>query len=579
MPAIRQLPLSLQNRIAAGEVIERPAAVVKELVENALDAGARQVDILVAGSGVELIRVTDNGEGMRYDDLAICADRHATSKLNGDDLLDIHTFGFRGEALPSIASVSVMTITTRHQSDPHGWSLTIENGVKKEIKPAGHDQGTMIEVRELFHATPARLKFLKSERSELAAISEVLEKLVLANPQVRFSWVFNARTPRQFAAVAQKNPSSQRLEALFGSVLIKDALEISMERNGIALNGVIGRPSQYQATGRLQFLYVNGRAVRDKLLMGALRAAYGDSLRRDRFPFAALFITLSVQEVDVNVHPAKAEIRFRDAAAMRSLLINAVRDALRAAGFAPVASTLPNSFSVPAENFHVPATSGFSEQAQAGFEHFTPSVRSEIFAADERQQAYPLGAARAQLHATYILSETAEGLILVDQHAAHERIVYEKLKKTYLTKGVARQILLVPDVLNLSPAQHEAVLEAVDELAQWGFVVESFGPETVIVREIPAMLGDGETAQLLRTLADDILSHDATTKAEDRLWSIASTMACHGSVRAGRILRVDEMNALLREMEATPLSGTCNHGRPTYIHLAKHDLEKLFSRR
>jgi DNA mismatch repair protein MutL len=572
MTAIRQLPPVLQNRIAAGEVIERPAAVVKELVENALDAGAAQIEVVVAGSGVELIRVTDNGAGMRYDDLTLSVERHATSKLPGDDLLDIHTFGFRGEALPSIGAVAHLTITTRHKSEPHGWSISVENGVKNDPKPAALDRGTMVEVRELFHSTPARLKFMKTERAELAAITDALEKIAIANPQAHFRWCFNARPPRNFPITKTET----RMKEILGASLVEGALIINAESEGLRLHGAIGRPSQYQPTTRMQFLFVNGRPVRDRLLIGALRAAYGDTLRRDRFPFAVLFITVPVQDVDVNVHPAKAEVRFRDAGSMRSLLVRSVREALTNAGFTPVASRLPDYFETapPVPDFQ---RQGFGETAQAAFEAFAPAARDQQMS--QIDATYPLGAARAQLHATYILSETMGGMILIDQHAAHERIVYEKLKRAYDVKDIARQILLVPDVVNVSPAQGEALLSRAGDLERWGFVVEGFGHDAVIVREVPSMLGISDTAHLLRALADEILSFDDSTKAQDRLWAVASSIACHGSVRAGRILKLDEMNALLREMEATPMSATCNHGRPTYIHLAKDDLERLFSRR
>jgi DNA mismatch repair protein MutL len=576
MNVIRQLPPVVQNRIAAGEVVERPAAVAKELVENALDAGATAIEIIVAGSGVELIRVTDNGEGMRLDDLQLCVERHATSKLNTDDLLDIHTFGFRGEALPSIGAVARLDITTRHRSEPHGWNLSVENGIKNNARPAAFERGTMVEVRELFHSVPARLKFLKSERAELAAISDSIEKLALANPHVQFRLNLNNRSARHFQVVEN---AKARIEAILGSSLIDGALRIEAQSESLRIKGFIGRPSQYQPTTRMQFFFVNGRPVRDRLLIGTLRAAYGDSLRRDRFPFAVLFIEVPVQEVDVNVHPAKTEIRFRDAMAVRSLLSRAVREALLSAGFSPVESKLPDYFTAPQNSAHSPSqTESSFEGIQKGFDDFSAPVARD-HQNSKIEVSYPLGAARAQLHETYILSETPGGLILIDQHAAHERIVYEKLKRAYEAKAIPRQILLVPDIINLSPSQCEALLSHNDDLERWGFVIESFGPDTVIVREVPSMLGLGDTGQLLRALADEILSFDGSTKAQDHLWSIASRIACHGSVRAGRVLKLEEMNALLREMETTPLASTCNHGRPTYIHLAKDDLERLFNRR
>lgn len=575
MPVIRQLPLSLQNRIAAGEVIERPAAVVKELVENAIDAGARMINIEVAGSGAEFIRVSDDGTGMQREDLELCISRHATSKLKTDDLLDIHTLGFRGEALPSIGAVAQLSITTKHNEEPHGWSLTVINSEIGATKPAARERGTTVEVRELFHAFPARLKFLKSERAERAAISEVMERLALANPQTSFSWRFDNNMPRVIHGVDEECPSHTRLETVFGATLVRDAFDIQAQSGYFVVRGVAGRPSQHHPTGRMQFIFVNGRPVRDRLLYGAMRAAYGDTLRRDRFPFAVIFIDVPVHEVDVNVHPAKTEIRFRDNAGLRSLLVRAVRDGLYNAGITPVSNRIDEFISPPSMAF-TPA--GFSENAQARFEHdMAPTMRSEVLS--QEQLHYPLGAARAQLHATYILSETRDGMILVDQHAAHERIVYERLKRGSGDKNLARQILLVPEIINLSAAQSEALLSETQELARWGFIIENFGPDTIIVREVPAMFGEGNMQKLFRDLADEILTLDHSTKAQDRLWSIASRIACHGSVRAGRVLKMEEMNALLREMEATPLAATCNHGRPTYIHLAKSDLERLFNRR
>ena len=574
MTTIRQLPLALQNRIAAGEVIERPAAAVKELVENAIDAGARNIIVEIAGSGAQMIRIQDDGSGMTATDLQMAVARHATSKIKGDDLLDIHTFGFRGEALPSIGAVAHLTIVSRHASEPHAWALSIINSAQSDIRPAARDKGTLVELRDLFHAFPARLKFLKSERAERAAIIEVLERLALAQPQVSLSWSFDAKTPRKLSAVSEPSPSRARLSDLLGDALIAQALEVEGAVAGLRLCGLIGHPSQHHPTTRMQFVFVNGRPVRDRLLMGALRAAYGDTLRRDRFPFVALFIDVEVQDIDVNVHPAKTEIRFRDASAMRSLLIGSVRAALQRSGVTPLSHRL-NEYAAPSPT---KSSHGFGEEQQSGFMHDMPPA-ARMGEQNNAALLHPLGAARAQLHATYILSQTQDGLILVDQHAAHERIVYEKLKTALQGQGLPRQILLVPDLPQLSAAQCEALLGEADELQKWGFAIEGFGPDQILVREVPSMAGDAETTQLLSAIADEILTFGSSTKAEDRLWAIASSIACHGSVRAGRILRQEEMNALLREMETTPLSGTCNHGRPTYVHLSRHDLERLFSRR
>ncbi len=576
MTTIRQLPLALQNRIAAGEVIERPAAAVKELVENAIDAGAHNISIEIVGSGAQMIRIQDDGIGMTPSDLQMAVARHATSKIKGDDLLDIHTFGFRGEALPSIGAVAHLSIISRHASEPHAWHLSVDNSAQSALRPAARDKGTLVELRDLFHAFPARLKFLKSERAERAAIIEVLERLALAQPAVSLSWSFDAKAPRKVAATTEPSPSRARLSALLGEALIAQALEVEGLGEALSLSGLIGHPSQHHPTTRMQFVFVNGRPVRDRLLMGALRAAYGDTLRRDRFPFAALFIDVDVQDIDVNVHPAKTEIRFRDAAAMRSLLVGSVRAALERSGITPLSHRL-NDY-MDSQSGTPLQSQGFAEAQQSAFMQDMPPL-ARMSEENITALHHPLGAARAQLHATYILSQTEDGLILVDQHAAHERIVYEKLKTALQGQGLPRQILLVPDLPQLSAAQCEALLGEAGELQKWGFAIESFGPDQILVREVPSMAGDAETTQLLSAIADEILTFGSSTKAEDRLWAIASTIACHGSVRAGRILRQEEMNALLREMETTPLSGTCNHGRPTYVHLSRHDLERLFSRR
>jgi DNA mismatch repair protein MutL len=600
---VRQLPETLQNRIAAGEVVERPASVVKELVENAIDAGARRIVIEAEAGGVDLIRITDDGGGMTRDDLALSVERHATSKLPTDDLTDIRTLGFRGEALPSIGAVARLTLTTRHASEPHAWELSVVGGRKGEVRPAALSQGTRVEVADLFFATPARLKFLKSERTEAAAIAEVVERLALAAPHVHLTLRLGDRAPRVFPGGEGEIGCKARLAAVLGTDAVSDGLVVRAEREGLALEGLVGRPAANRATARDQFLVVNGRPVRDRLMLGALRAAYGDLLPRDRHPVAALFVRVDPAEVDVNVHPAKIEVRFRDAAHIRALMISAVRAALAAdsagaadtAGLAARASNLAsaaggNRPAAIGRGGGVPPSpppqrrAGFAEAAQTAFDAFAPSApvaplgmprEAGSAAADD----FPLGAARAQLHATYIVAETADGLVIVDQHAAHERLVYERLKRGVEDTGVARQILLIPEIVYLSPSDAEALLAEADSLARWGLLVEGFGPGAVVVREAPAMLGDTDLKRLVKDLAEEIAHWERAKGLEDRLWAIASRMACHGSVRAGRVLKPAEMNALLREMEATPNASTCNHGRPTYVKLGLAEVEKLFGRR
>lgn len=582
---VRQLPETVQSRIAAGEVIERPASVVKELVENAIDAGARSIDIEVRGGGRDLILVSDDGSGMSREDVILCVDRHATSKLPDDDLIDIRTLGFRGEALPSIGSVAKLTIITRDSPSSHAWALDVVGGAKGAPRPAARGQGTTIEVRDLFFATPARLKFLRSERAEASAITEIIERLALSAPNVRFTLRLGERAPRLFPASAEDNALAARLGLILGAQTLADCLPVQACKEGMALYGFISRPAANQATARAQYLFVNGRPVRDRLLLGVLRAAYGDTLPRDRHAVAALFLSLSPQDVDVNVHPAKAEVRFREAAHVRALLISALRHALGEAAPTSTAglSAQALAFAAPPRPSysHRPlgVTSGFAEAAQSAFVGFQPSSAPQPVVADEISD-FPLGAARAQLHLSYILAETADGMVLVDQHAAHERIVYEGLKaRLAAPNAIARQILLVPEIIYLPQSASEAILAASDTLGQFGLQIEGFGPGAVIVREMPAILGDCDIAGLIKDLAAELGDWEEKNGLEARHWAIASRMACHGSVRAGRRLKVEEMNALLRQMEATPHASTCNHGRPTYVKLDRSDLERLFSRR
>ncbi|HEV2627397.1 MAG TPA: DNA mismatch repair endonuclease MutL [Pseudolabrys sp.] len=595
---VRQLSEGIVNRIAAGEVVERPASVVKELVENALDAGATRVDVLTDGGGRRLIRITDDGEGMTRADLDLAVERHATSKLSGEDLLDIRTLGFRGEALPSIGAVARLTITTRHKSEPHAWALTVDAGVKSELRPAALTAGTMVEVRDLFYATPARLKFLKTDRSEAEAVREVVRRLAMSRPDVAFTLAGEERAPVTWGPAADE---LTRLGDVMGADFRANAIAVDAEREGVHLSGFAGLPTLSRANSLGQFLFVNGRPVRDKVLVGAVRAAYADYLPRDRHPLLALFVTLDAHEVDVNVHPAKTEVRFRDGALVRGLIVRALkealaRDAQRAAttgGGATIATFRPAA-APPRGGYdwrHSPARPagfattrgatalGFAEVAQAAFDVGAPSAAlAEAEPAPELLD-HPLGAARAQIHENYIVAQTRDGLVIVDQHAAHERIVYERLKDALDASGVARQILLIPEIVELDEGAAARLVARADELARFGLVVESFGPGAVAVRETPSMLGQVNVRGLVCDLAEHMAEWDDSLPLERRLLHVAATMACHGSVRSGRRLKPDEMNALLREMEAVPNSGQCNHGRPTYVELKLSDIERLFGRR
>jgi DNA mismatch repair protein MutL len=602
---VRQLPEQVVNRIAAGEVVERPASVVKELVENAIDAGASRIDIFTDGGGRRRIGITDDGDGMTSRDLALAVDRHATSKLDDEDLLRIRTLGFRGEALPSIGAVAKLAITTRHATEPHAWSLSVEGGVKSQVMPAALGQGTRVEVSDLFYATPARLKFLKTDRTEAEAIREVVRRLAMARPDVAFTLAGEERAPVTWAA-ALPGASGRltRLGDILGSDFRGCAIEVSAEREGVAVEGFAAAPSLTRANALGQYLFVNGRPVRDKLIIGAVRAAYSDYLPRDRHPVVALFVTLDPQEVDANVHPAKTEVRFRNAGLVRALIVHALKDGLAREGkrtaansdgaaigsFRPAFTPRANwdwhrSPAYPTGAGRLPASDGaaataFAEPGQSAFDVGTPTadVRfEETPSADLLDR--PLGAARTQIHETYIVSQTRDGLIVVDQHAAHERIVYERLKASLARNGVQRQILLIPEIVELDEATVERLVARSEELASFGLAIESFGPGAIAVRETPSLLGKTNAAALLRDLAEHMAEWDEALPLERRLMHVAATMACHGSVRAGRRLKPEEMNALLREMEDTPNSGQCNHGRPTYVELKLADIEKLFGRR
>jgi DNA mismatch repair protein MutL len=596
---IRRLTEGTINRIAAGEVVERPASAVKELVENALDAGAHRIAVSASNGGADLILVEDDGEGMSADDLVLAVERHATSKLPADDLSHIVTMGFRGEALPSIGAVARLSIVSRTK-DSEAHAVEVDAGHVTGPRPAGFlasgQSGTRVEVRELFYATPARLKFMKSVRSEDLAMHDTLKRLAMARPDVAFSLTLDGREVLNLPAEdVLFEGQLKRLSRIMGREFADNAVPVTTGREGLSLAGFAGVPTYNRANAQMQFLFVNGRPVRDKLLIGAVRGAYADFLARDRHPALALFLSCDPAFVDVNVHPAKTEVRFRDAGLVRGLIVSALKNAIHAAGHQ--ASTTVASDALAALKPHTgyeyqPSLPGQSippYRAPAAYEAsrdyqspFAPAARVEPSTIEPplpQEVATPLGAARAQLHETYIVAQTQDGIVIVDQHAAHERLTYERMKKQMAEGGIARQPLLVPEVVDLDPAEAARVVSRAAELAELGLVVEAFGPDAVLVRETPAMLGQMDLKGLICDLADDIAETGAALSLKERLEAVAGTLACHTSVRAGRRLTADEMNALLREMEKTPHSGQCNHGRPTYVELKLADIEKLFGRR
>ena len=604
---IRRLSEGTINRIAAGEVVERPASAVKELVENALDAGARHIEIVIGGGGRDLIRVSDDGTGMNAEELALAVERHATSKLRVDeagleDLHDIATLGFRGEALPSIGAVARLSILSRPKDAESAFRISVEGGRTGPVEPAAGRQGTQIEVRDLFYATPARLKFMKSERAETLAVSDVVKRLAMAHPEVGFTLTSGDRNLlRLDPELPGEAGRLTRLGAIMGRDFEANALAIDAMREGIALTGFAGLPTYNRGTAQLQFLFVNGRPVRDKLIVGAVRGAYADFLARDRHPAVALFVDLDPRDVDVNVHPAKAEVRFRDAGLVRGLIVGALKRALAEAGHrasttvagAALGAVRPEMMAPAGASAYAPRwpsagparQSGLAEEAggwQGAFAELgghAARVETVPEAAADTAPGLPLGVARGQLHETYVIAQTADGIVIVDQHAAHERLVYERMKKAMATAGVARQLLLIPEVVDLDEAEAERLVARIPELAELGFVIEGFGAGAVVVREVPAIFGKLDVGGLVRDLADDLSELDEALSLKERLEEVCGTIACHGSVRAGRRLTAEEMNALLREMEATPHSGQCNHGRPTYVELKLSDIERLFGRR
>lgn len=671
--SIRVLPSNLVNQIAAGEVIERPASAVKELVENALDAGATRIEVTLKAGGKTLIAVEDNGKGMDAEDLALAVERHATSKLPSDDLFNVQFLGFRGEALPSIASVAKMKITTRQESAENGWELEIKGGAKGEVRPCSRARGTRIEVRDLFFATPARLKFLKADSAEAGACADIISRIALANPEVAFYLYVDEKKKIALPAANGDffDARLRRAAEVMGREFSENALEVKGERDGMKLSGLVSLPTYNKANTLSQYLFVNNRPVRDKLLLGALKGAYAGVLENSRYPACALFLEVEPMYVDVNVHPAKAEVRFFDQQGVRSLLVGAVRSALlagdkRSADKVDLAALAcenagvgyPRSFGQTAQTGQVDLAAsawGNAGAGQADFaaltDDFVPgqegmtaglergsgvadgmlrepeyagvggygdeygagaaygaerrfaafqgrpggagggrgsgilpelerkfSVRVEEPAAGAEDEAGPLGVAKAQFHDTYILAQAEDALILVDQHAAHERIVLERLKAAMAAgERLPSQLLLLPEVVDLSLTQKAALAGEFESLAKLGLVLEDFGAG-VMVREVPALLKDAAIKKMVADLADEMAEWGATTVVEDKINHIAATMACHGSVRAGRRLNIAEMNHLLREMERTPHSAQCNHGRPTYVRLEVADLERLFHR-
>ena len=596
MSAIRRLPQGLVNRIAAGEVVERPASAIKELVENALDAGARRVTVELTAAGRGLIAVTDDGAGMTPQEIGLAVERHATSKLEGDDLIRITSLGFRGEALAALGAVSRMVITSRPPDQESAFALEVEAGVGGSPAPAPGATGTRVEIHDLFYATPARLKFLKSDRAESQAAREVVERLATAHPDVAFDLLQDGRRVLVLEPTGSDplEQTENRLRAIMGRDFAENALLIDDEREGIRLFGFVGLPTLARTTARFQHWFVNRRPVQDRLLKGALRAAYGDLLFHDRQPMAALFLRLAPERVDVNVHPAKAEVRFREPGLVRGLVIGSLKHALAEAGwrtstslsgaalgafqaggspFGRGAGGLPGGLAETAARYQAPA------ESQGGMELGAPSARHEEQPQGDGPGRYPLGAARAQVHDSYIIAQTEDGVLLVDQHAAHERLVYEGMKAQLETHGVARQGLLLPEVVELGPGDVDCLITRRGELEELGLVIEPFGEGAVLVREVPALLGPIDVARLIKDLAEDLAEIDRAQSLRTALERVCSSLACHGSVRAGRRLSLAEMDALLRAMEGTPHSGQCNHGRPTYVALSRADIERLFQRR
>ncbi|WP_209089518.1 DNA mismatch repair endonuclease MutL [Agrobacterium tumefaciens] len=607
--AIKQLSETLINQIAAGEVIERPSSATKELVENAIDAGATRIEIATAGGGKGLVRITDNGCGMSPADLELAVRRHCTSKIS-DNLDDIRTLGFRGEALPSIGSVAKLTITSRQQGAQQGSVISVTGGKVSDVRPAASNAGTIVEVRDLFFATPARLKFLKTERAEAAAITEVVKRMAIAFPHIRFVLSGTDRSTLEIPSTGDDHLA--RMAQILGADFKDNAIEIDAGREDVTLTGYAGVPTFNRGNSAHQYVFVNGRPVQDKLLLSAIRGAYAETVPHGRYPVAVLSITLDPAFVDVNVHPAKSDVRFRDPGLIRGLIVGAIRQALtrdgdRAAttgasqmmnafrpGYSPsglrpspamAATASWSATTSPSRPLPVSGNMQFAEAGQSRFYDMTmPTARAEpqemyeAAATAPEPARFPLGAARAQLHENYIIAQTESGLVIVDQHAAHERLVFEQMRTALHAKRPASQVLLIPEIIDLPEEDCDRLMEHAAGFDALGLVIDRFGPGAVAVRETPAMLGEVNVQGLVRQLADEIAEWDAASTLANKLEYVAATMACHGSVRSGRRMRPEEMNALLRQMENTPGSGQCNHGRPTYIELKLSDIERLFGR-
>ena len=615
MADIRRLPEATINRIAAGEVVERPASAVKELVENAIDAGATQIDVSLGSGGKSLILVEDNGHGMSADALALAIERHATSKLpegdSGNRMFQITSLGFRGEALPSIGAVAHFELTSRMLGDDSAHTVSVNGGKASAVTPAAGAVGTRVEVRDLFFATPARLKFLKSERAETTAVSDILKRLAMAHPAIGFSLTSDGRKTFAYPPEGGEDGQLKRLGAILGRDFADNAVPVMAARDGVRLFGFAGLPTFNHATAQKQYLVVNGRPVRDKLLNGAVRGAYQDFLAGNRYPALALFIELPSEALDVNVHPAKAEVRFKDAGLIRSMIVGGLRAALAEAGHRASTTVAGQTMAAfrsghmgghmggnmgdagrqgdfaAAQNFQAPlgpSAENMGEGMAEAAADWLSTPQAAAAMAEPAPAHLPLGLARAQLHETYVLAQTHDGFVIVDQHAAHERLVYERMKAQIAEAGIKRQILLVPEVAELEEEAALLLLSRADELAELGFVIEDFGPaqagrKAVMLREVPAMLYGADLKLMLADMAEEMRELGAGLALKEKLEDIAGTLACHTSVRAGRRLNTDEMNALLRDMEATPNSGQCNHGRPTYVELKLADIERLFGRR
>ncbi|UNE55474.1 DNA mismatch repair endonuclease MutL [Bartonella machadoae] len=610
---IRHLSENIINQIAAGEVIERPANVVKELVENAIDAGATRIEIVTANGGKSFIKVSDNGCGIPADQLTLAVSRHCTSKIT-DDVHNICFLGFRGEALPSIGSVAKLKLTSRTQDSDSAFEMIVTAGKMIGPKPASGNLGTIVEVRDLFFVTPARLKFMKTDRAEANAISDMIKRIAIAFPQIRFSLSGPDRTSLELPATENNTQGQlQRITQIMGKEFAQNSIALNAERETVRLTGFACLPSFNRGNSLHQFAYVNGRPVRDKFLFGAIRGAYADVMTRDRYPVSILFIDLPPADVDVNVHPAKADVRFRDSGFIRGLIVGAIREALHQIGVRPTTTrseamltafqtqqslkpfkSTHQSSSYNPQHHHFASASmvhkplditssfGLKEEMSPLMEGLdAPSGDASIssIAPSSEELSYPLGAARAQIHKNYIIAQTQDSLIIVDQHAAHERLIYEALKNALYSKPLPSQILLIPEIVELSEEDATCLLTHKETLQKFGLGIEPFGPGAIVVRETPSMLGEINIQALIKDLADEAAEYDTTDNLKAKLDYIAATMACHGSIRSGRILRPEEMNALLRQIEATPHTGTCNHGRPTYIELKLADIERLFGRK